>query len=156
MRKYLTLSIVHQEDKVLLGMKKRGFGKGRWNGFGGKVEEGESIEKAAAREMEEEAHIAPADLTQLGILEFIFTSDPEDVLEVHVFKCTTFEGEVGESEEMAPEWFPVAKIPFESMWKDDIFWFDYFLENKLFWGRFVFDASDAILESELREVTELS
>jgi hypothetical protein len=42
MKKLLTLCIVHQNDKVLLGMKKRGFGMGRWNGFGGKVEAGAS------------------------------------------------------------------------------------------------------------------
>jgi hypothetical protein len=28
---------MHQNENVLLGMKKRGFGQGRWNGFGGKV-----------------------------------------------------------------------------------------------------------------------
>ncbi|CAN0505072.1 unnamed protein product, partial [Ectocarpus sp. 12 AP-2014] len=33
--------------EILLGMKKRGFGEGKWNGFGGKVESGESVEEAA-------------------------------------------------------------------------------------------------------------
>ncbi len=55
MKKLLTLCIVHQHPRVLLGMKKRGFGIGHWNGFGGKVEEGESIEEAAKREVKEEA-----------------------------------------------------------------------------------------------------
>jgi hypothetical protein len=35
--KPLTLCMVHQDNKLLLGMKKRGFGEGRWNGFGGKL-----------------------------------------------------------------------------------------------------------------------
>lgn len=39
--------LVCQEGRVLLGMKKRGFGMGKYNGFGGKVEPGESIEAAA-------------------------------------------------------------------------------------------------------------
>lgn len=47
--KLLTLVLVVQPGKVLLGMKKRGFGAGKWNGFGGKVEPGESIEEAAKR-----------------------------------------------------------------------------------------------------------
>ncbi|MEK7165153.1 MAG: DNA mismatch repair protein MutT, partial [Patescibacteria group bacterium] len=42
MQKVLTLCIVHQNEKVLLGMKKRGFGAGRWNGFGGKLQDGET------------------------------------------------------------------------------------------------------------------
>jgi hypothetical protein len=36
---------------VLLGRKKRGFGEGYVNGFGGKVEPGETVEAAAAREV---------------------------------------------------------------------------------------------------------
>lgn len=47
--KLYTLVFVHSASKVLLGMKKRGFGIGRWNGFGGKVQAGESIEAAARR-----------------------------------------------------------------------------------------------------------
>lgn len=47
--KLLTLVLVVQPGRVLLGMKKRGFGAGKWNGFGGKVQPGESIEDAARR-----------------------------------------------------------------------------------------------------------
>ena len=47
--KLLTLLFVIESDRVLLGMKKRGFGAGRWNGFGGKVDRDETIEEAAKR-----------------------------------------------------------------------------------------------------------
>ncbi len=48
--KILTLLFVLKEGQILLGMKKRGFGKGRWNGFGGKVAVGEeTIEEGAIR-----------------------------------------------------------------------------------------------------------
>lgn len=47
--KLFTLVLVVQPQRVLLGMKKRGFGAGLWNGFGGKVQPGESIEEAARR-----------------------------------------------------------------------------------------------------------
>lgn len=47
--KLLTLVLVVQPGRVLLGMKKRGFGAGKWNGFGGKVQPGETIEEAARR-----------------------------------------------------------------------------------------------------------
>lgn len=57
MKKVLTLTIIHLHPKILLGMKKRGFGAGRWNGFGGKVLSGETIEETAKREIREEAGI---------------------------------------------------------------------------------------------------
>ena len=47
--KTLSLLFLRREDEILLAMKKRGFGKGRWNGVGGKVEVGESIEQAMIR-----------------------------------------------------------------------------------------------------------
>ncbi len=48
-KKVLTLVFVREGDKILLGLKKRGFGKGKWNGFGGKVERGETIKQATIR-----------------------------------------------------------------------------------------------------------
>ena len=47
--KLLTLLFVLKPGQVLLGLKKRGFGEGRWNGFGGKVQPDETIEEAAIR-----------------------------------------------------------------------------------------------------------
>lgn len=47
--KLFTLIIVIHGDEILLGWKKRGFGVGKWNGFGGKVEPGELIINAAKR-----------------------------------------------------------------------------------------------------------
>jgi len=49
--KLLTLLFVLEPCRVLLGMKKRGFGAGRWNGFGGKVQTEETIEEAAIRQL---------------------------------------------------------------------------------------------------------
>ena len=45
--KLLTLLFILKPGKVLLGYKKRGFGAERWNGLGGKVQQGETIEEAA-------------------------------------------------------------------------------------------------------------
>ena len=84
MRKILTLCIVHQHTKVLLGMKKRGFGAGRWNGFGGKLEEGESIEESIKREIKEEAGIDINDLNKIGIIEFEFENDPNPIMKTGV------------------------------------------------------------------------
>lgn len=156
----MTLCMVIKDGQVLLGMKKRGFGEGRWNGFGGKVSEGESIEEAAIREMKEEAGVEVAKMHQAGILEFSFESDPK-VLEVHIFKVDEFLGEPQETEEMRPEWFSFDKIPFAQMWSDDEYWFPYLLADKKFKGKFLFDRpsdseySAKIISEELNGVSSL-
>lgn len=132
-------------------MKKRGFGAGRWNGFGGKLGEGETVEEAAKRELMEEAGIIPKNLEKVGELDFEFRGNSE-ILEVHVFRVEDYEGEPIESEEMRPMWFTIEEIPFHEMWADDIHWLPLFLEKKSFKGRFLFDENDQVLEKELAEI----
>jgi len=151
MKKVLTLCIVHQHPKVLLGMKKRGFGKGRWNGFGGKVEKGETVENAAKREIREEAGIEISKMDKLGVVEFEFWGNPE-ISEVHIFCAEEFEGIPAESDEMKPKWFEVSELPFDQMWPDDRHWFPLFLERKNFKGKFSFDENDKIIDFYLSEV----
>src|SRR3990167_2798012 len=90
-KKLMTLCFIQKSTQILLGMKKTGFGAGRWNGFGGKVHDGEFIEEAAARELKEEAGIEVSNLEPRGILTFEFEGNPE-ILEVHVFSAENFDG----------------------------------------------------------------
>ena len=136
--KLLTLCFLHDEDRVLLGMKKRGFGEGKWNGFGGKVEPGETTEAAARREMLEECGLTAGTLEQRAVLDFKSEADPV-TLRVHVFAVTDAEGEPQETEEMRPQWFARDAIPYDRMWSDDIHWLPKFLEGESFTGTFWFD-----------------
>lgn len=160
MKKLLTLCIVCKEGRVLLGMKKRGFGAGRWNGFGGKLEEGETIEQAAIREMEEEVGVTPSEIKKVGIIDFSFR-DGSEAMQVHIFKVDDFKGDPIETEEMFPEWFEYEEIPYGQMWSDDEHWLPFLLTHKLFTGRFVFDRpasgdhAGEIIEFEMDVVEEL-
>ena len=153
-RKQLTLCIIHTSGQVLLGMKKKGFGEWKWNGFGGKVEQQEAIEDAARRELFEEAGIQAHEIEKAGILHFEFQGDPI-ILEVHIFRSEDFAGELSESDEMRPQWFPVEHIPFDAMWPDDKYWFPLLLEKKKFKGSFLFNNESAIMEHRLEEVHDL-
>ncbi len=148
MKKILTLCIIHKHPRVLLAMKKRGFGAGRWNGLGGKVEPGETVEEAAKREILEEAGIQVADIESIGKINFEFTGDPV-TLEVNIFKAVNFKGDPTETEEMKPQWFHVDEIPFDQMWPDDKYWFPLFLGGNKFRGKFVFEGQDKILEHKI-------
>ena len=137
-----TLVFPIRSGSVLLGLKKRGFGTGLWNGFGGKIES-ESVEEAAIREVEEECglRIEPGSLDSAGVLEF---SLPDIELRVHVFTAKHFSGEVLESGEMKPEWYPFESVPYALMWEDDRHWLPYVLAGKSVAGRFVWEGSDLV------------
>lgn len=118
-----TLVLPISDSAVLLAMKKRGFGAGRWNGLGGKVQAGESPERAAIRELREEIGVAaePTSLEPAGVLEFSF-EEKEDVWRIHIFRLRQWQGTPCESEEMRPEWHPLGALPFAAMWPADHLW----------------------------------
>ncbi|KAM4632275.1 oxidized purine nucleoside triphosphate hydrolase [Discoglossus pictus] len=152
--KLLTLVLVVQPEKILLGMKKRGFGAGRWNGFGGKVQTGETIEAAARRELWEESGLTVDTLQKIGRIKFEFVGSTE-LMDVHIFRADDFSGEPTESEEMRPQWFDLEKIPFDGMWPDDIYWMPLLLQKKKFLGYFKFEGHDLILDYTLEQVEDL-
>ncbi|XP_037049870.1 7,8-dihydro-8-oxoguanine triphosphatase-like [Bradysia coprophila] len=159
-KKLFTLVFVFDDDKqrLLLGLKKRGFGLGKYNGFGGKVEANESIVDAAARELNEECGLSVRDsnaLTFAGINYFDFIGHPV-VFEVHVFKIrfSDVNGTVTESNEMRPQWYRYDEIPFDQMWPDDRYWFpSLFKTDVKFTGRYLFESieSDVLVEENLVE-----
>ncbi|CAD8078567.1 unnamed protein product [Paramecium primaurelia] len=151
--KILTLLLIHQNNQILLAMKKRGFGMGKYNGFGGKVEKnGESIYQAAIRETQEEGCITPTDAQFIGYIKMDYDCEKE-TLKVHIFRATHFDGQVKETEEMKPQWFDVAKIPYNQMWIDDQYWIPYLLENKCFSGYLQFEGHDKLIQADIKEVT---
>ncbi len=139
--KQATLCFVRKNGHVLLGLKKLGFGAGKWNGFGGKVEEGETVEQAAARELFEESGLR-AELVKHGELTFQFANKPEWNQVVHVFVATSWSGNPIESDEMLPKWTSEKELPFDKMWVDDKHWLPLVLEGKVVRGSFLFDGDE--------------
>jgi len=136
--KQATLCFLVQKGRILLGMKKRGFGAGKWNGFGGKVNEDEKIEETAIRELQEECGIKTSSVEKMAELTFLFPYKKEWNQTVHVFLVKEWEGEPLETEEMKPRWFRTDSLPFENMWQDDPHWLPHILKGKKVKARFVF------------------
>lgn len=136
-----TLNFLIEGDKILLAMKKRGFGEGKWNGVGGKLHGAEAPEDAIVRETEEEVgvKIEKSDLEKVGVIDFHFYDKPEWDQQCHVFLTKKWEGEPTETEEMKPEWYSFGTIPYELMWVDDKYWLPLVLEGKKFKAEFYFN-----------------
>eukprot|EP00977_Amphora_coffeiformis_P011660 scaffold2804_cov181-Amphora_coffeaeformis.AAC.28 len=152
-KKY-TLVLVTEPTKqrMLLGQKHRGFGKGMFNSFGGKIEPGESDAESARRELEEETGIdVPIEVmsnAKVGVLHFTFADSPMKMT-VHLFRInvtvsTPINKENSSSkyfpldptvirgcEEITPHWFEDwHNIPLNNMFADDSVWLTHLLESK--------------------------
>lgn len=134
--------------EILLGFKKAGFGARKYAGIGGKVEPGETVAMAAARELEEETgiQVSKKDLQHVGRLTFLFPASPDWSQVVHVFLATRWNGAPVESEEMMPVWFKVDDIPFERMWQDNFHWLPRILAGERIRARFTFKADNETID----------
>lgn len=151
MVKQMTLCMIYDTNNILLGMKKKGFGANRWNGFGGKVQEGEAVEDACIRELEEEAGIGAIDLKNRGKILFEF-QDTGKLLEVHIFSASKYSRTPTESEEMLPKIFNIADIPYDQMWDDDKHWLPIVLEGHNIDGYFLFDGNDKVVKKDIKKI----
>lgn len=142
--------------RILLGLKLRGFGKGFYNGFGGKLDPNdEDIVRGAIRELMEETNIDIQSkdlLQQIGVLRFSFEDDSEGDMLIHLFHLHNYFTEHSSSDctivrgcdEITPIWFDTWQdIPFHQMFADDSIWLPVVLDaanrNKIkMEGRFHF------------------
>ena len=145
-----TLMFLQDGDQILLAMKKRGFGEGRYNGVGGKPEGDEEIEKTAIRETHEEIGVKPIKIIEVAKLNFYFPHEPKWDQQVYVYICEKWEGEPVETEEMKPSWFAKRALPFEKMWSDDYLWLPHVLEDKYVSASFVFGKNDIVERYNLK------
>ncbi len=148
--KQATLCLLVKDDKILLAMKKRGFGVGKWNGVGGKVEFGEKIIDAAIREAKEEIGVDVKNIEKYGFFDFKFADKPMWNQGVTLFVAKEWVGEPAESEEMMPKWFSHNEIPYQEMWPDDAHWMPHVLQGKKVEASFVFGEDDKILDHDLK------
>jgi 8-oxo-dGTP diphosphatase len=137
-----TLCFVRDGEQVLMIRKKRGLGAGKFNGVGGRLEPGESPLTGILREAHEELAIALIDPVKRGELHFQFLDGYG--LFCSVFVASRFHGRPVETEEAAPVWFDLQKLPLDEMWEDDRLWLPRMLDGESFSGFFVFDGEKMV------------
>lgn len=151
-----TLLMIVKDGRILLARKKRGFGVGKLNGVGGKNIDGETIDETMIRETREEIFVTPTKYEKMAVISFDEVVKGERTkVEMSIYLSTDFDGEIGESDEMKPEWFEIDKIPYEQMFADDRFWLPEILQGHKLVGEFVYDDDFKIVSRNLRRVSHL-
>jgi mutator protein MutT len=139
--------------EILLGLKKAGFGQGKYGGVGGKIEAGETATRAAVRELQEEigVKVLEQDLQRMAHLTFLFPAKPKWSQVVHAFLVTKWDGNPVESTEMIPAWFASDDIPFEHMWQDVYHWLPRVLAGERLRASFTFkEDNETVDEVEIK------
>jgi 8-oxo-dGTP diphosphatase len=142
MVKEQTLCHVVNGKRLLLKRATRGISLGKWNAPGGNIEDGESPEECALRELFEETGLVGGELFRHGVLKFYTFGNEEPDVAVHLFSTKKFSGEIRHSEEGEVRWFDFDKIPLKEMWDDDNYWMELMLKGRKFDADFHFNKSD--------------
>ena len=151
-RRSYSLVVVTESSRrrILLGLKHRGFGRGLYNSFGGKIEPGETPTEGAVRELLEEANVCvPLEVMErgkVGQLSFTFDEPEDSEMVAHLFRIDLIDDQGGggakgdEAEwglatvcadlstirgcdEITPKWFNEwTQIPLDNMFADDSIW----------------------------------
>ncbi len=82
--------------KLLLGLKKRGFGKDKWSFFGlNPTNENETLIESAIRQTKEETGLEISDLKHIGYIE---TQVGNNIMAGNLYVTSSFKGQVRETD----------------------------------------------------------
>ncbi len=120
--KNTTLIYLEQDQNYLMlhrTKKKNDVNHDKWIGVGGKMEENESPEDGAIREILEETGLTvlPEDLHYRGLVTFV--SDQAEGEYMHLFTATQFSGTLKECDEGDLCWVPKEKVLMLPTWEGD-------------------------------------
>ena len=130
--KRTSLCYIFNNDRVLLlyrNKKENDPNEGKWIGVGGKLEEGETPQECALREVYEETGIRLETIMQRGLIRFV--SEMWDDEEMNLFSAElSDEPELKECNEGRLAWIDAGKVMDLPMWEGDRYFLKPLLEGK--------------------------
>lgn len=146
MLKLATLCYVRKNDQTLMlhrVKKKNDMHEGKWNGLGGKVENGESPEECAIREIKEESGLTVSKLILKGFLTFPNFNGENDWYNF-LFIAENPVGDLIESPEGDLKWVATKDVSSLHLWEGDKIFLPLLDQPGFFTGKFVYKSGSLI------------
>lgn len=110
-----------ERDKTLMlhrVKKENDYHEGKWNGLGGKLEQGESPEDCVIREIKEETGLTIKNPRMHGFITFPLFDKVDDWY-VFIFSANQYEGTLIDSPEGNLAWIPNSELTSLNLWDGD-------------------------------------
>ncbi|MDB5259773.1 MAG: hydrolase [Candidatus Nomurabacteria bacterium] len=147
--------LMDKEGRICLARKKKAihrdgeeisYSLGMWNGYGGKMQEGDrDILSTAIRELKEEAGIKAEEKNFEFVSRiYFFDSQSEELfMDVCFFLVKGWKGKPKETKEMGPpSFFKETEIPYHEMMPADKVIFQKALEDKKYFAKIIFSGKN--------------
>lgn len=152
-----TLGYLCHDDKVLMLhriKKKNDINQDKWIGIGGKLEDGETVLACMKRECKEETGLTWKDPVLRAIITFNFKKNPEDELFSELMCLYTgseYEGSLADCPEGELVWKTWDEIRELNLWKGDLIFLYYMLQNISLFYMEVNYLGDKLISATLNE-----
>lgn len=130
-----TLCYIRKDNKTLMlhrVKKENDLHEGKWNGLGGKVENGESPEECAIREIKEESGLNAKSIRLTGLISAPDFAGKDKHWYIFVYVIEEFDGEIIDSPEGVLKWHETKEIENLNVWPSDKIFFPLLDDKEIF------------------------
>lgn len=133
-RAYTCAYVLGDDGKYLFlyrNKKKNDVNEGKWIGIGGKVEQGETAEQAALRELREETGLEALEWEESGVFYFASLTQ-QDFERIHVYRVTRVKGALTDCSEGELGWMTPEEFLAVPHWMGDEAFLEYVFRGERF------------------------